>query len=69
MPLKRKEKLMMTLMEALKLALSREETAVKLYQELAVKHPAIKDFFIFLQNEEQKHKNFIEKKIAEVNRG
>jgi rubrerythrin len=49
-------------LEALKLALSKEKGAVEAYKELLAKHPALKDLFYFLLNEEQKHVAMIEKK-------
>lgn len=52
--------------EALKLALSKEEQAIKLYQDLAVKHPAIQELLSFLTTEEQKHKKMLEEKISEL---
>lgn len=54
----------MTEMEALKLALSKEQKAVKMYQELLADNPGLKDLFYFLLNEEEKHAAMIEKKIA-----
>ena len=53
-------------MEALKLALLKEQNAVESYKELLVRHPALKDLFYLLLNEEQKHVMMIEKKIAEL---
>ncbi|MBU4303754.1 MAG: hypothetical protein KKC39_04175 [Candidatus Omnitrophica bacterium] len=53
-------------MEALKLALSKEQSSVKYYQELLVKHPVLKDLFYLLLNEEQKHVMMIEEKIAQL---
>lgn len=53
----------MTPVEALELALSGEVKAIKMYQNLLIEHPVIKDILSFLVNEEQKHKQLIEKKI------
>lgn len=58
----------MTPIEALELALSKEETSIELYRDLANKHSAIKDLLLSLVNEEEKHKLLIEKKIAEIRR-
>jgi rubrerythrin len=58
----------MTPVEALKLALSKEEDSIKLYNDLAIKHPALKDLLLTLVNEEEKHKILIEKKISEITR-
>jgi rubrerythrin len=52
--------------EALELALSKEQDAVKAYNKLLVDHPALKDLFYFLLNEEEKHVVMIEKKIADL---
>lgn len=47
--------------EALEFALSKE-----VYQRLYNDHPQLKDVFLFLMGEEQKHKQLIEKKIYEL---
>jgi rubrerythrin len=54
--------------EALQLALSNEEAAIKLYNEFAVKHPGLKYLFYSMVTEEQKHKKWLEEKIAEMTR-
>ncbi len=56
----------MIVIEALELALSKEQDAVAGYKRLLAEHPALKDLFYFLLNEEQKHVVMIEKKIAEL---
>jgi len=53
-------------LEALKLALSKEQNAVETYKKLLVEHPALKELFYFLLNEEEKHVAMVEKKIAEL---
>lgn len=53
-------------LEALKLALSKEEAAITLYSRLATNHPEIKDLLFTLLNEEEKHKKLIEAKIVEL---
>ncbi len=53
-------------LEALKLALSKEQDAVGVYKKLLAEHPRLKDLFYFLLNEEEKHVVMIEKKIAEL---
>lgn len=58
----------MTPVEALKLALSKEEASIKLYRKLTIEHSAIKDLLLSLLNEEEKHKLLIEKKISEITR-
>lgn len=49
--------------EALEFALSKEKDAIEMYQRLYNDHPQLKDVFLFLMGEEQKHKQLIEKKI------
>ncbi len=53
-------------LEALKLALSKEEDAVASYKKSLAEHPGLKDLFYFLLNEEEKHVAMIEKKIIEL---
>jgi rubrerythrin len=52
--------------EALEMALGKEKTAVEMYRKLSIEHPAMRDLFEFLMNEEEKHVSLIEKKIAEL---
>jgi len=52
--------------EVLRLALSKEEDAIKTYQKLLAEHPNLKDLLYLLVTEEQKHKTLIEKKIVEL---
>jgi len=54
--------------EALELAISKEIEAIEIYQKYAADYPAIKDTFWFLADEEQKHKQLLEKKKAELTR-
>jgi rubrerythrin len=54
--------------DALKLALNKEQGSIELYNKLNLEHPALKELFLFLVNEEEKHKQLIEKKIQEVTR-
>lgn len=54
--------------EVLRLALSKEETSIKLYKKLLADHPGLKDLLYSLITEEQKHKILIEKKITELTR-
>jgi rubrerythrin len=51
--------------EALRLALSKEIEAIKTYEKFSLDYTVAKDTFIYLMNEEQKHKALLEKKIAE----
>jgi len=52
--------------EALELALKREEDSITMYQKFAGEFPVAKEIFIFLLNEEEKHKQLIRKKIQEL---
>jgi rubrerythrin len=52
--------------EALKIALSREEDSIAVYQKFSVEHQELKEMFFLLINEEEKHKKMIEKKIVEL---
>jgi rubrerythrin len=54
--------------EALKLALKKEEGSIVLYQRLLAKHPALKDLMYTLITEEQKHRKLINEKITELTR-
>ncbi len=56
----------MTPVDALKLALSKEEQSIKLYRDLVAKHSEIKELLFSLVIEEEKHKQLIEKKISEI---
>ena len=56
----------MTPVEALRLALQKEEASIELYRDLSVKHPAIKDLLSSLLDEEFKHKKMIEEKIVQL---
>ena len=56
----------MTATEALKVALSKEEASINLYRDLVAKHSEIKELLSSLLNEEEKHKQLIEKKIYEI---
>ncbi len=53
-------------MEALELALDREKQSVKLYEKFAAQFPVAKDVFIFLQGEEEKHQQLIEKEMVRL---
>jgi rubrerythrin len=57
---------MMGPVEALKLALSKEEEAITIYKKFSMDFSALKETFSFLINEEEKHKLLLEKKIAEA---
>jgi rubrerythrin len=58
----------MTPVEALKLALTKEQSAIDLYERLSRKYTAIKELLLFLLNQEQKHKKLIQDKIRELTR-
>ncbi len=53
-------------LEALRLALSKEIEAMELYSKLSLEYPTLKDIFLFLVNQEEKHKQLLEKKINEM---
>lgn len=55
-------------LEALQLALAKEEDAIKTYTQMIADHPVLKDLFYSLLSEEEKHKALIEKRIAELYR-
>jgi len=52
--------------EALKLALSKEIEAAKMYKEFSQDYPAAKETFLFLMNQEENHEQMIQKKIQEL---
>ena len=52
--------------DALKIALSKEEGSIALYKKFSIEHQELKDTFYFLINEEEKHKKLIEQKIVEL---
>jgi len=52
--------------DVLKLALSKEKGAIKMYQDMLAQHPNLTELLSLLVTEEQKHKMMIEKKIAEL---
>jgi len=54
--------------DALKIALSKENASIELYTRLSLKHQAIKDLLEFLVNEEERHRKMIEDKINEMTR-
>jgi rubrerythrin len=58
----------MTEVEALKVALAKEESSIKLYLDLSVKHPNLKELFYDLMGEEEKHLKMIKEKITQVMR-
>ncbi len=56
----------MILIEALEMALGKEKEAVEKYKELEIKHPALRDVFSSLVDEERKHVKMLEGKIREL---
>lgn len=52
--------------EALKLALLKEEASMKLYKDLAKKHQTIRELLTQLYDQEYRHKKLIEDKIREL---
>lgn len=56
----------MTYLEALEMALTKENSSIKLYTEFGMKYPTLRDLFSSLADEERKHLKMIEKKISEL---
>jgi rubrerythrin len=54
--------------EALKLALGKEQEAIDLYTKIGSEHVNLKETMFFLIDEEHKHKQLLDKKIAELTR-
>jgi len=54
--------------EALELSLEKENESIELYKSFMEKYPEIKDIFKMLLEEELKHKEFIEQKIAQLSK-
>ena len=52
--------------EVLRLALSKEEDAIKTYQGMLVGRPNLKELLSFLITEEEKHRMLIQEKISEM---
>ncbi len=52
--------------EALKIALKKEEASIKLYNRFYLQYPQLKKMSLFLINEEEKHKKLIEKTIYKI---
>lgn len=55
--------------EALEIAVRRENDAAQFYQKLSIDYPEIKETLLFLVGEEQKHKELLEGKIRELING
>jgi len=58
----------MTTIEALEIALSKEELSIELYKSMLNKYAEIKELVNFLLNEEYRHHKLIEDKMAELKR-
>jgi rubrerythrin len=58
----------MTEVEALKVALAKEQGSIKVYLEFSIAHPNLKELFYELMSEEERHVKLIEQKIAQVMR-
>jgi rubrerythrin len=58
----------MTEIEALKLALAKEQASIDLYRDLVKKHSSLKELATFLIDEEFKHQKMIEEKLVELTR-
>jgi rubrerythrin len=57
---------MMGPIEALKLAITKEQESIDLYSRINLENPGLKETMLFLINEEYKHKQLLEKKVAEL---
>lgn len=53
-------------LEVLELALAKEKASIEFYKKIIAEHSALKDIGYELLNEEEKHKEAIKKKIAEL---
>ncbi|MDO8662993.1 MAG: hypothetical protein Q7K98_07245 [Candidatus Omnitrophota bacterium] len=56
----------MTTIEALEIALSKEESSIELYKSMLNKYTEIKELVNFLLNEEYRHHKLIADKMAEL---
>jgi rubrerythrin len=56
-------------MEALKIALEKENASIKLYNKFYLQYPEMKEMLLFLINEEEKHKQLIEKQMVKLRSG
>lgn len=54
--------------EALELAKSKEIEAAHLYAKFSIEFPTAKEIFLFLKDEEEKHRLLIQEKIEELTR-
>jgi len=52
--------------EALKIALKKEEASIKLYQRMYLQYPEVKELVSFLINQEEKHKKMVKKAISKI---
>ena len=52
--------------EALEIALVKENASIKLYRKLAAEHKVIEDLLMSLVNEEEKHLKMIKERIYEL---
>ncbi len=58
----------MSPVEALQLALTKEQNSIDLYQRLSLRHKELSDLLSMLIIEEEKHKKLIEEKMRELTR-
>ncbi len=56
----------MSTIEALEIALKKEEASIQLYKDMLVKHKDINELFSFLLNEEYKHRKLVQDKLVEL---
>lgn len=56
----------MTTIEALEIAVTKEEGSIELYKIMLGKHQDVQELVTFLLNEEYKHLKLVKDKIAEL---
>ena len=56
----------MTTIEALEVALRKEEASIELYKDMLNKYRDVKELITFLLNEEYKHHKLIQDKMVEI---
>ncbi len=56
----------MTPVEVLRIAITKETDAVEFYRAMSMQYPEIRELLLFLMNEEEKHRQVIEKRMSEI---
>lgn len=54
--------------EALEVALRKEESSIEFYKNMQMRYTELKELFDFLVNEEYKHQKMIKEKIQQMTR-